>query len=222
MTILFDLDGTLIDTAPDFIAAVNQLRTQRGLSPLPSALQLAVRLAVTDGIKAITQAGFELMPEEDSALSQQLLETYQQNLGISAKPFPGIEALLNLLDAHQIQWGIVTNKQARFTEPLLERLGLIHRAACIVSGDTTAYAKPHPAPLLHACTQMTVLPKQCIYIGDAKQDILAGQAAGMTTVVALFGYIRDPALAREWGAHHYVSHPDEIFPWFKKWSEVLQ
>ena len=223
MAILFDLDGTLIDTAPDFIAAINQLRTTMGLAPLMDISLASVRFAIPDGIKAITQVGFELTPKDnDSNLRQQLLDAYQQNLGMHAKPFAGIENLLETLDQQQIPWGVVTNKQARFSEPLLHHLGLSSRAACIVSGDTTPYSKPHPAPLLHACSQMALSPSQCIYIGDAEQDVIAGHAAGMATIVALFGYIPDLSLAKEWGAHHYVQHPDEIFPWFKKWSQLIR
>jgi phosphoglycolate phosphatase len=162
MTILFDLDGTLIDTAPDFIAAINQLRNAMSLSPLSNTALTQIRFAVAEGIKAIAQVGFECISESNNpALCQQLLDTYQQNLGTHAKPFPGIENLLETLDEQQIRWGIVTNKQARFTEPLLRSLGLSDRAACIVSGDTTAHCKPHPAPLLHACHKPMHLYWRC-------------------------------------------------------------
>ena len=102
----------------------------------------------------------------------------------------------------------------------MERLGLSHRAACIVSGDTTPYAKPHPEPLLYACGQIGVSPKNCIYVGDAERDIIAGNAAGMTTIAALFGYIEDITLAKSWGAHHYIHHADEILPWFEAWQRL--
>jgi phosphoglycolate phosphatase len=226
MALLFDLDGTLIDTAPDFVVAINQLRATKGLPSLSDHALTQVRFAVAEGTQAIATAGFELTPEQltlehpHATLCQQLLETYQQNLGVQAKLFPGMAELLNTLEQQHIPWGIVTNKQARFTKPLLQQLGLIDRATCVVSGDTTAHYKPHPAPLLHACTQMALAPQQCIYVGDAKQDIVAGRAAGMTTIVALFGYSKDLSSVKEWGAHHTVKHPDEIFPWFKAWLKA--
>ncbi len=223
MAILFDLDGTLIDTAPDFMAAINSLRSTMDLPPLHVSMLPRLRLAVAEGIKAITQVGFEhTHKDNDSTLCHELLEVYQQTLGLHAKLFMGIEALLKTLEQQQIPWGVVTNKQSRFTEPLLQQLGLSDRATCIVSGDTTPYLKPHPEPLFHACKQIKLPPSRCVFIGDAEQDIIAGRTVGMTTVVALFGYIKDLSLVTKWGADHCVLHPNEILPWFKKWSQTTR
>lgn len=216
MSILFDLDGTLIDTAPDFILAMNELRAHFGVAPLaPSALP-SVQIAVSYGMDSLLKITNLNAPS--TTLSQQLLMTYYKYLGYAAKPFPGIEALLNTLEQRKIPWGIVTNKEAWLTEPLLAKLGLDYRAACIVSGDTTPHFKPHPAPLLYACQQIGLKPQDCIYIGDAERDIIAGQTAGMTTIGALFGYIEDRYSAKQWGAHHYVQHADEILPWYEAWQ----
>lgn len=227
MTILFDLDGTLVDTAPDFIHALNAVRATTDLSPLVLSNQSSVRMveiAVTEGIAGLVAVGLGIKADhpESPLWQKRLLQAYQQNLGLHATPFPGIEPLLHTLDQRQIPWGVVTNKESWHTNPLMERLGLAHRAACIVSGDTTPYPKPRPEPLLYACHQIGVSPTKCVYIGDAERDIIAGNAAGMTTIAALFGYIEDIALAKAWGAHHYIHHPDEILPWFEAWQLLIR
>jgi len=227
MAILFDLDGTLIDTAPDFIHALNVVRTEINMSPLSFSNQTSVRMveiAVTEGLAGLVTAGLGIKADhpENAIWKKRLLQAYQQNLGLYAKPFPGIETLLQTLEDRQIPWGVVTNKESSQTDPLMEKLGLSRRAACIVSGNTTPYAKPHPEPLLHACRQIGVSPTECIYIGDAERDIIAGKAAGMTTIAALFGYIEDITIAKTWGAHHYIHHADEILPWFETWQPLVK
>lgn len=223
MTILFDLDGTLVDTAPDFIQALNVVRLDANLPPLVVSDQDTIRMveiAVSVGLAGLVETGLGIAPDHPQSRSWQkrLLEAYQNHLGLHSTPFPGIESLLQILDQRQIPWGVVTNKPADQTNPLMERLNLAHRAACIVSGDTTPYSKPHPEPLLHACRQLGIAPNKCIYIGDAERDIIAGNTAGMTTIAALFGYIDNIAQAKNWGAHHYIHHPDEILPWFEAWQ----
>ena len=230
MSILFDLDGTLIDTAPEFIVAVNHVRAELGLLPLPSTLLSETRSAISFGVKAVTASGFKdysiysintlnqnqpgSNPEVPQAeLWERVLKVYEANLGLYAKPFPGILTLLETLEHRNIPWGVVTNKKFALAEPLLERLQLKHRAACIVGGDTTPYSKPHPAPLYYACEQIGRLPNQCIYVGDAKTDIAAGNAAGMKTITALFGYVGDVELAKQWGADHTVTQASDILPW---------
>ena len=226
MTILFDLDGTLVDTAPDFIEALNALRAEINLPPLAPSHQTSTRMievAVTEGLPALVAAGLAITTDHPESLlwQKRLLKAYQQNLGLYSKLFPGIEALLQTLEQRQIPWGIVTNKHEAQTHPLLKTLGLSHRAACIVCGDTTAYAKPHPEPLFYACRQIGVSPTHCIYIGDAERDIIAGNAAGMTTIAALFGYIEDTTRAKSWGAHHYIDHADQILPFFEEWRSLI-
>jgi 2-phosphoglycolate phosphatase len=222
MALLFDLDGTLLDTAPDFAYVINQLRLEQHKAPLQNNELSDIPLAVTGGLSHLLGMALQLPhthPEVSQPflhpIGQRLLELYQQNLSRHTRFFPGIENLLHTLEKREILWGIVTNKPSQQTNLLLNKLGLDTRAACIVSGDTTPYAKPHPAPLLHACELIEVSPTHCVYVGDAERDILAGKAAGMTTIGALFGYIENNHTARTWGADHYVQHADEIFPWFE-------
>lgn len=219
MAILFDLDGTLLDTAPDFVYSVNVLRSKAGLNPLPLE---TLRASVSDGLSGLVQTGFGIDTQDpkNSELSQELLKIYQENICRFTQPFPGILSLLTFLEQQKIPWGIVTNKHGYLTDPILTQLDLKTRAACVVSGDTTPFAKPHPAPLFHACESLNITPESCVYIGDAKRDIDAGNAAGMTTIVALFGYIADPKDAATWGAHHAVVHPDELIPWIKSWKKL--
>jgi phosphoglycolate phosphatase len=216
MAILFDLDGTLVDTAPDFALAIARMRAQQNSPPAEAPSLNDIRLAVPNGIKALTQTGFA--PNSSPALEQQLLGCYKEALGLKAILFEGIDTLLCELENRKIPWGIVTNKEARFTRPLLEKLQLWDRAACVVSGDTTQHAKPHPEPLLYACEEIECDPKHCVYIGDAERDIIAGQQAGMATIAALFGYIKDINEAKTWKANYYAKHPNDILPWITAWQ----
>lgn len=222
MSILFDLDGTLLDTAPDFLWAINQVRTQENLNPVEMK---QIRSAISYGAKAILKAGFNQTsnPMSENAfeeLYERFLKTYANCSGTYAEFFPGMASLLSYLEQNQIDWGIVTNKKTAFSHPLLEKLNLKSRAVCVVSGDTLAYQKPHPAPLLHACEIMQIAPNQCLYIGDAKSDIEAGKAAGMKTIAALFGYIDDLEAAKTWGADYYVDSADQILPWYQSWQST--
>lgn len=212
MSFLFDLDGTLLDTAPDFIYVLNQIRKEEHLSPLPLA---AIRPLVSHGLATIIAEGLGIPKEHPQYdhYAHKFLEYYRSCLGQHTQFFPGILNLLSILENNSILWGIVTNKPAWLTLPLLESLKLQQRAACIVSGDSTKNPKPHPEPLWHACRHMGVLAENCIFIGDAERDIQAGRAAGMTTLGALFGYITSISEALQWGADGYVYHADEIWPW---------
>lgn len=211
-TVLFDLDGTLLDTAPDLAAALNTVLQENRQEPLPYA---AIRPAVSHGGMALIQLGFRLDPSEPGfePLRQRLLEVYRDNLSAQTRPFPGMEALLKALEARGLNWGIVTNKPAWLTDPLLQDLGLFGRAACIVSGDTLRERKPHPAPMLHACAQAGSEPGQCVYIGDAQRDIEAGNNAGMHTLVALFGYLQETDEPHTWGASDTIREPGELLDW---------
>jgi len=214
-TVLFDLDGTLVDTAPDMGGALNALRAEHDLPPLDAA---TIRPHVSHGGLALVKLGFGA--ERDPALLESLrlrfLEIYRDALAVGSRPFAGIDALLAGIEARGLRWGVVTNKPGWLTDPLLLALDLSERAACVVSGDTTANKKPHPEPLLHACQLIDRAAAGCLYVGDALRDIQAGRAAGMTTIVANYGYIgpgEDPA---EWGAHGAIDTPQQLLSWLQR------
>lgn len=185
--ILFDFDGTLADTAPDLGAAVNAMRTRRGLRPLSQA---ELRPWASHGARGLVGIGFGVTPAdaEFEALKLEFLAEYGKALCVHTRLFEGMPAVLERLDGLGLRWGIVTNKLARYTAPIVRALAIDHRAAVIVSGDTTPHAKPHPAPLLHAAAVLELAPGTCVYVGDDERDIQAGRAAGMRTVAAAFGY----------------------------------
>ena len=214
-TILFDLDGTLLDTAPDLAVALNTVLRENRRDPLPLETS---RPAVSHGGMALIRLGFGLDPSDPAIepLRQRLLTVYRDNISALTRPFPGMETLLEKLEARGLNWGVVTNKPAWLTDPLLQDLGLYARAACVVSGDTLSERKPHPAPMLHACTQAGSEPGQCVYIGDARRDIEAGNNAGMHTLVALFGYIRETDAPHSWGARDSIGTPCELLTWLDR------
>jgi phosphoglycolate phosphatase len=211
-TVLFDLDGTLLDTAPDLADALNQVLRQNGQQTLPYE---NIRPVVSHGGIALIELGFGLAPGDPTfdGLRKQLLDIYRDNISRKTRPFPGITELLEHLEKRGINWGIVTNKPGWLTDPLLRDLGLYDRAACVVSGDTLSERKPHPAPMLHACIQAGSRPAQCVYIGDARRDIEAGRNAGMHTLVALFGYIGADDDTGTWQADAAISTPDALLAW---------
>ena len=184
--ILFDLDGTLADTAPDLAAAVNLMRTQRKLPPAP---YLRLRPFASAGARGLLAAGFDVTPEHPQfeAMRVEFLDNYESAIAEQSHLFIHVKTLLDGLTNLGLPWGIVTNKAARFTTPLIPLLGL-QETACTISGDTTQHAKPHPEPLLEAARRLQVEPQDCWYIGDDLRDIQAGQAAGMQTVAAAWGY----------------------------------
>lgn len=211
-TVLFDLDGTLLDTAPDLAYALNEVRREQQLPPLPFA---QIRPVVSHGSAGLLAAGFELAPGDDrfEPLRQRLLAIYQEHLAVQTRLFPGMESVLDALEDRGLAWGVVTNKPGWLTEPLLQRLDLARRSACIVSGDSTAQRKPDPAPLLHACGLAHCPPGQCVYVGDAERDIAAGRNAGMATLVALFGYLGDDDDPAQWGADGALEQPADLLRW---------
>ncbi|MFC7517123.1 HAD family hydrolase [Herbaspirillum sp. GCM10030257] len=184
--ILFDLDGTLADTAPDLAGAMNRVRAARGLAPTPYEL---LRPVASAGARGLIGASFGLKPEDEgfAELRTAFLDTYESAIAIDTRLFDGVERLLDEMQTRNIGWGIVTNKAARFTDLLVPKIGLGH-AGCIVSGDTTPHSKPHPAPLLEAARRLGLPPEQCWYVGDDLRDVQAGRAAGMRTVAASWGY----------------------------------
>jgi N-acetyl-D-muramate 6-phosphate phosphatase len=196
--VLFDLDGTLLDTAPDMAGALNQLRHEENLGPLPFE---EVRRLVSHGASALVHLAFAKVDENTfTMLRQRFLEIYRGRLSLETQLYESIPEALVCLEAKGIAWGIVTNKPGWLTEPLLDHFALRRRAGVIVCGDTLAERKPHPAPLLYAAEKLGVTPAQCIYIGDAERDVLAAQSAGIRVFVALFGYIPANEKPHEWPA----------------------
>jgi N-acetyl-D-muramate 6-phosphate phosphatase len=184
---LFDLDGTLADTAPDLAAAANAMRVARGLDPVPLDL---LRPMASHGARGLLQVAFEKAPGDPDyeAMRVEFLDRYEAAIAVHSRLFDGMDEVLDTLEARGLAWGIVTNKAMRFTTPLTGLLGLATRAGAIVGGDSTPFAKPHPAPLLHAAEILDIPPTECIYVGDDLRDMTAGQAAGMRTVAAAWGY----------------------------------
>ena len=210
--VLFDLDGTFADTAPDLYAAFNRLAEDLGR---PSIAYEAFRASVSHGSRAMLETGLGITPQETgfSELQKTFLTHYQEQIAVHTRLFDGMEALLDELEARSIGWGIVTNKPAYLTDPLMRGLGLEQRAASIVSGDTTAHAKPHPEPILHACRESGAQPADTIYVGDAARDIEAGRSAGTRTLVALFGYLAPEDRPDEWQADGTILHPLDVLDW---------
>jgi N-acetyl-D-muramate 6-phosphate phosphatase len=204
--VLFDLDGTLIDSAPDLGAAADQMRTVRGLPSLPLS---DYRPMAGAGARGMIGVAFGLMPDDSSfdALKEEFFITYESRLTVLTYAFAGVAELLDGIVRRGLKWGVVTNKSARFTVPLTNAMPLFSTAKTIVSGDTTPHAKPHPAPLLEAARQLGVAPGRCIYVGDDERDIVAGRAAGMPTVAAAYGYLGANTNTAAWNADATISAP---------------
>jgi len=211
-TVLFDLDGTFADTAPDLASALNRLLAEEGRSPLPFA---QIRPQVSHGSIGLLKLGFGVTPRDTdfSRLRERLLAIYSANLCRDTRPFPGVPELLEALRHLGRNWGIVTNKPAFLTEPLVRQLHLPFPPACVISGDSTVNRKPHPEPMLLACRQAGSEPAQCLYVGDAERDIAAGRDAGMKTLVALFGYIDSHERPERWGADGMIRTAAEVLDW---------
>jgi len=209
--ILFDLDGTLLDTAPDMIGALNLLRQEEGLEPLPFG---AARSSVSHGAVRLVTVGFPgAQGDEFERLRQRFLVIYSENLATGTRLFAGLEQVLAEFEAEGLPWGIVTNKPGWLTDPLLQQLDLTRRACCVVSGDTVNERKPHPLPLLHAAAVTGVSPDHCVYVGDAERDIVAGRAAGMQTVVAAYGYLAEHDHPQTWNADGIIQRPEDVMDW---------
>lgn len=208
-TVLFDLDGTLVDTAPDMAAALDKLCIEQNHPVLPYTL---VRPHVSNGSAALVKLAFgdEVDNERLEYLKQRYLELYAQNIAQESKLFTGTETVLKHLESNHLNWGVVTNKPGFLTLPLMEALKLEQRAACIVSGDSTPNRKPHPEPMHYACKLAGSSDEECIYIGDARRDIEAGNNAGMKTLIANYGYIGDWEDIADWGADAQIDKPEDI------------
>lgn len=207
--VLFDLDGTLIDSAPDLGAAADKMRTDRGLSSLAMEIYRPMAGAGARGMLGIAM---EVTPEHPDfpGLREEFFVNYERCMIERTKAFDGIQELINELGARQLVWGVVTNKSKRFTEPLTRAMPLFQSAKTIVSGDTTAHAKPHPEPLFEAARQLQLHAKNCLYVGDDERDIVAGLAAGMGVVAATYGYLGQKADVASWGAHAQINSPMDL------------
>ena len=211
--VLFDLDGTLVDTAPDLIACLNQALLAHGYAAVNDA---EIKPCISLGALAMIK---QAAADADSAQQEQMLafmlDCYQNNIAKHSRFFNGIRETLEAIEKLGLKWGVVTNKRERFTLPLMEALNLSARAACVISGDTTANSKPHPEPMLAACKQAAVRPENCVYIGDACHDIAAGKNANMKTLAAIYGYLKDGDQPENWGADALIEHPDQLQEWIQ-------
>lgn len=220
--VLFDLDGTLVDTAPDLAAALNCVRRGRGLPDLPVH---SLRPYASAGARGLIGAGFRIAPDhaEYPALRDAFLAHYAAAVCIDSVLFDAVADVISAIEARRLKWGIVTNKAARFTTPLLEALALALPVPphVVVCGDTTPHAKPHPEPLLAAAERLGVDPARCLYVGDAERDVAAGLAAGMHTIVARYGYIESDDLPEHWQAHGHIASLRDLIAWLPPLNNAL-
>ncbi|MGE8445638.1 MAG: phosphoglycolate phosphatase [Comamonas sp.] len=207
--ILFDLDGTLIDSAPDLGAAADQMRVARGLPSLPMA---DYRPFAGSGARGMLRVAFGMQPEdaEFPTMREEFFQNYERRMTQDTTVFDGVSDMLASIVARQLHWGVVTNKSKRFTEPLSRQMALFASAGAVVSGDTTPHAKPHPEPLLEAARRLGVAPQDCVYVGDDERDIIAGKAAGMHTVAAVYGYLGEKQSVAHWEADDVINSPHEL------------
>lgn len=207
--VLFDLDGTLIDSAPDLGAAADRMRLARGLPSLPVELYRPMAGA---GARGMLGVAFDIKPDHPDfeALREEFFLNYENCMTERTYAFEGVPELISQLLARRLTWGVVTNKSMRFAGPLTHRMSLFATAATVIGGDSTPYAKPHPAPLLEAARRLNLEPGRCIYVGDDERDVVAGRAAGMGTVAATYGYLGGNADALQWGAHAHIKSPLEL------------
>ena len=211
--VLFDLDGTLVDTAPDVLASLSRTLLAFGFLP---AEEEALRPFISHGALAmINQSRVSDSDELKAQMLDYMLDSYQNHIADSSELFTGMAEVLRLIEAKGLKWGVVTNKRERFTNPLLAALQLDSRAACAVSGDTTAFSKPHPEPMFEACRRAGVSPANCVYIGDAVHDITAGKQADMKALVAMYGYLKPDDQPEHWGADALISHPSHLMHWIE-------
>ena len=207
--VFFDLDGTLADTAPDLVAAANQLLVARNLSPKPYE---SLRPYASAGARGLLEGAFGITPDHPDFISlrDEFFTNYEKALLVDSKLFDGVEHLLEQMKKANVPWGIVTNKSERFTKPLTDLMGLSQRAVSTVSGDTTPYSKPHPEPILHAARIANIDPTKSIYVGDDIRDVIAGKAAGMLTVAAAYGYCGCKEPPELWGADYIINRPLDL------------
>ncbi len=207
--VLFDLDGTLIDSAPDLGAAADKMRTDRGLASLPLA---QYRPMTGTGARGMLGVAFGVTPEHPDfpVLREEFFANYEACMTQRTHPFAGVAKLIEALLARHLAWGVVTNKSTRFTDPLTRSMSLFATVSTVISGDTTAHSKPHPEPLLEAARRLRLVPERCVYVGDDERDVVAGLAAGMGTVAAAYGYLGKHAETAQWGAHAVITSPLQL------------
>ena len=210
--VLFDLDGTLVDTAPDLILCLNKALSSHGFATVDAD---TIKPFISFG--AVAMINESLNQSVSEALQADILETmlnlYQNNIAEHTVFFKGMSDTLDAIEAQGLKWGVVTNKRERFTNPLMDALKLTDRASCMISGDTTANPKPHVEPMLAACKQAAVKPGECVYIGDASHDIIAGKNAQMKTLAALYGYLKAVDTPETWGADALIESPEQLATW---------
>lgn len=207
--VLFDLDGTLIDSAPDLGAAADKMRVDRGMPSLPLE---AYRHMAGAGARGMLGIAFGMTPESEgfAEMREEFFRNYEKCMTERTYAFEGVAQLIHSLQSAPLAWGVVTNKSMRFTDPLTQQMPLFASAAAVVSGDTTPHSKPHPQPLLEAARRIQIAPESCIYVGDDERDIQAGRAAGMKTVAACYGYLGAKAETSHWGADAQINSPLEL------------
>lgn len=209
--VLFDLDGTLVDTAPDLIACLNKALKVYGFDAASSD---NIKPFISYGALAMINKSVSNINETtQNKILETMLTLYQNNIAEHSQFFSGINETLNTIESLGLKWGIVTNKRERFTNPLVDALNLKQRVACVISGDTTENSKPHPEPMLTACAQANVNPEECVYIGDALHDITAGKNAKMKTLAALYGYLKPDDVPTQWGADALIESPQQLTSW---------
>ncbi len=217
--VLFDLDGTLLDTAPDLINACNMAAVEAGLKP--QAVE-NLKPMISGGARAMLRLTLKANSSEIDlqSLEDRMLTIYQENIAVHTCFFEGMDKVLDELECRGLNWGIVTNKLSQFTDPLLQNLDLYSRPGCIISGDTLPEMKPHPMPMLEACRRIGKLPNECVYIGDARRDIEAGNNAGMATLAALYGYIPEDDPPQDWGSDGLLNQPMDLLAWIDGIGEI--
>jgi len=218
--VLFDLDGTLLDTALDMVRSLNLLLQEEGVQTVEPSI---ARQYVSDGTKALVKLGFgeQQSTEEFERRCARYLTIYEENLCVDTDFFEGMAETLEFLEEHDILWGIVTNKPEFLTNPLLKAMKLDVRASVVLSGDSLPQRKPHPQPLFHAAGEINLLTTECIYVGDAERDIVAGNRAGMVTLLASYGYIEEHEEPEKWGANGIIQYPQEILDWLGE-SQMIE
>lgn len=218
--VLFDLDGTLLNTAPDLTTALNKALAHYNY-PETSVGAITPYISYGAAVMIDTALEQDVSDEIKADILNWLLAYYENNIAVKTQLYPGMPELLGILEDKGIPWGVITNKRERMTHPLMQALNLTQRSACIICGDTTAYSKPHPEPMLTACRQINIPPEQCLYIGDAQHDITAGNAANMKTLAATYGYLKPTDSPQDWGADALIDHPNEIIDWITNQTHAL-
>lgn len=211
-TVLFDLDGTLLDSAPDLADSLNKTLAKMGREPVAYN---AIRDVVSLGGEALVKVCFGITPEHDSyqEIHDAFRKDYEEHICDNTVLFPGIAELLLYIEDKNLKWGVVTDKPEYLTLSILEKIGLLNRTACVVAGDSIPYRKPSPQPLLHACKLINTQPENCIYVGDAQRDIDAAKGANIFSVAALYGYIPNNIKPEKWQANFYIDHPNDLIKW---------